>query len=122
MIETYNSFILSQEIDIIVCQNYSKPYIYKIWYNNLGFKQIIFSKNDDIPKEPENSGLLSLLFEFYNFSFLLDIINNIIYTSDQNSHQCMAVQYRCHVIQTETYLLLKSINERLNKSLMRCDT
>ena len=31
----------------------------------------------------------------------------------------MTVHYRCDVIQTETYLGLKSINERQNKSLMR---
>ena len=31
------------------------------------------SKNDDIPEEPEKLCLLLLLFEFYYFSFLLDI-------------------------------------------------
>ena len=35
-------------------------------------------ENDDIPVEPKNSGLLLLLFEFNNFSFLKDIIDNII--------------------------------------------
>ena len=48
------------------------------------------SENNDIPEEPENSGLLLLLFKSNNFSFLIHIIDNIINTSvsfEQNSHQ-----------------------------------
>ena len=50
---------MSREIDIKLCQNYTKTHICEIWYKILSFKQIIFSKyatnlkNDDIPKEPE---------------------------------------------------------------------
>ena len=32
---------LSREIDIRLCQNDTKTYIYKIWYKILSFKQII---------------------------------------------------------------------------------
>ena len=35
---------LSREIDIKLCQNYTKMYIYEILYKNRRFKQIIFSK------------------------------------------------------------------------------
>ena len=51
-----------------------------------------------------NSGLLLLLlFEFHNFSFLIDKIDNIIYTSHQLTElPPMAVQCTGHVIQTET--------------------
>ena len=82
---------LSQEIDIKLCQN-----LHKIWYKILSFKQIIFSKYATNLKTTisqrslTNLGLLQLLFEFNNFSFLIDIIDNIIDTfvsHDQNSHQ-----------------------------------
>ena len=39
------------------------------------------SENYDIPEEPEKSGLLPFLFEFNNFSFLIDIIHNNMYMS-----------------------------------------
>ena len=45
-------------------------------------------ENDDI-EEPENLGFASFLFEFNNFSFLINMIDNIIYKSescDQNSN------------------------------------
>ena len=35
---------LFQEIEIKLCQSYTKTYIYEIWYKNLSFEQIIFSK------------------------------------------------------------------------------
>jgi len=35
---------LSREIDIKLSQNYNNTYLHKIWYGNLSFKQIIFSK------------------------------------------------------------------------------
>ena len=35
---------LSQEIDIKLCQNYTKTYIYEIWYKISSIKQIIFNK------------------------------------------------------------------------------
>ena len=50
---------LSREIDLKLCQIYSKTYVCKIWYKILSCKQIIFSKyrnqseNFDIPEEPE---------------------------------------------------------------------
>ena len=47
----------------------------------------IQSENDDIPEKPYY--LFLLLFEFNNFSFLIDIIDNIINMSvsrHQNSH------------------------------------
>jgi len=47
-----------------------------------------------------NSGLLLLLFEFHDFSFLIDIIDNIIYTSgswDQNSNDSAVLLSRVSV-------------------------
>jgi len=35
---------LSREIDIKMCQNYTKTHKCKIWYKILNFKQIILSK------------------------------------------------------------------------------
>ena len=95
---------LSREIDIKLCQNYCKTYMYKTWYNRLGLKQIIFSKYATNLKTTisqrslKNSGLLLILFEFNHFSFLIDIIDNIIdvsVSSDQNSHQ-----WQCSIIVT----------------------
>ena len=56
------------------------------------------SDNNDIPEEPGNSSLPLLLFEFNNFSVLIDIIDNIIYASGtchQNSNQ-----WQCSIIVT----------------------
>ena len=87
---------LSREVDIKLCQNCMKIYMYKILYKDSRFKQIIFSKYTTILKTTitqrslRNSGLLLILFEFNSFSFLIDIIDNIINTSvscDQNSFQ-----------------------------------
>ena len=35
---------LSREIDIKLCENYTKTYIYQILYKNCSIKQIIFNK------------------------------------------------------------------------------
>ena len=84
---------LSRENDTKLCQIYKKISIYKIVYKNIRFKQIIFSKylkTTISQRSLSNLGLLLLLFEFYNFSIIKDIIENIIYTSvlrDQSSHQ-----------------------------------
>ena len=95
---------LTREIDIKLCQIYTKTYIYEIWYKNLSFKQIIFSKYATKLKTMINQrslsslGLLLLLFEFNNFSFFIDIMDNIIYTPvsrDQNSHQ-----WQCSILIT----------------------
>ena len=88
--------ILSREIDVKLCQMYMKIYICKILYKNSRFKLIIFRKYTTNLKTTisqrslRNVGLLLLLFKFNDFSFLIDIIDNIINTSvsyDQNSHQ-----------------------------------
>ena len=50
---------LSREIEIKLCQNYTKTYIYQILYKSRSIKQIILkklrnkSKNDIIPDESE---------------------------------------------------------------------
>ena len=47
---------LSRDIDINLCQNYTKMCICKYLYKVHNIKQIIFrnqSENDDIPEEPE---------------------------------------------------------------------
>ena len=79
---------LSREIDIKLCQNYTKTYQCKILCKIRSIKQIIFNKyatnlNTTISQRSLiNSGLLLLLFEFNNFSCLIDIIDNIIYRPD----------------------------------------
>ena len=64
---------LSREIDIKLCQIYTKIHIYAILYKSCSIKQIIFNKrsqseNDDIPQKPEN----------LRFAPVLIIIDNII--------------------------------------------
>jgi len=72
---------LFREIDLKLCQNYTKTYICKILYKIRNIKHILLKKilnqseNYDIPEE---SGLLLLLFEFNNFLILTDIIDIII--------------------------------------------
>ena len=63
-------------------------FIYKSLYKNGRFKRIIFSKyttnqseNNDIQESQRKLGLLLLSFEFNNFSFLINIIDNTINTS-----------------------------------------
>ena len=73
----------------------SKLYL-NLFYKICSIKQIIFNnyttnlKTTISQKSLRNSSLLLLLFNFYNFSFLIDIIDNIIYASGichQNSNQ-----------------------------------
>ena len=71
---------MPREIDIKLCQNYTKTYIFKILYKNRNIIQIIFNKyatnlKTTISKRSQrNSGVLLLLFEFNNFSILIDIL------------------------------------------------
>ena len=63
---------LSREIDIKLCQNYTRIHIYTILYVCSRFKQIQqirnqFENDDDIPQEPEN-----------HFAFLTDKIDNFV--------------------------------------------
>ena len=73
---------LSREIEIKLCEIYTKIYIYTILYKNSRFKRIIFSKyitnleTTISPRSLRNLGLFLFLFEFNNFSFFLDIIDN----------------------------------------------
>ena len=108
---------LSREIDIQLCQNYTKINIYTILYKSSGFKKIKFSKcnqseKDDIP-EKANCKLGFLLYLL--FLFLIDLIHNIIYTSvllDQKFHQ-----WQCSKVVTwyrrrhATSILLAAIGE-----------
>ena len=55
-------------------------------------------ENNDIPEEPEKLKFAPIIFELNNFSFLIDIIDNIIYASGtchQNSNQ-----WQCSIIVT----------------------
>ena len=69
---------LSREIEIKLCQNYTKTYIYEI-------KQTIFNKYATImkitiiPQEPENLRFVPVIFFYFLFCiFNIDIIDNII--------------------------------------------
>ena len=95
---------LSREIDFKLCQIYTNIYLYKILYKNRRFKQIIFRKYATNLKMTISQRSLKklrlrlLLFEFNNFSFKKNIIDNIIYTSvksDKNS-----LQWQCSIIVT----------------------
>ena len=86
---------LSREMDIKLYTNYTKTYICKMLYKIRSIKQIIFNKYainlkmTTSQRSLRNSGLLQSWFEFNNFSFLIEIIDNIIYTSGschQNSN------------------------------------
>ena len=76
---------LSQEIDIKLCQNYTKSYIYDISYKIRSIKQTIFNKYATNLKttisyriEPENLRFAPvIIFNFY-FALLIDIFDNII--------------------------------------------
>ena len=76
---------LSREIDIKLCQKYTKMHIYTILYKSNRFKQIIFSKYPTNLKTIIShmsliiSGLL-LLYFFLHVAFLLDIIDNSPYS------------------------------------------
>ena len=95
---------LSWEIYIKLSENYTKTYICKILFKIGNIKQIIFNKYASNLKitisqrSLRNSSLLLLLFEFNNFSFLIDIIDNILYASGtchQNSNQ-----WQCSIMVT----------------------
>ena len=92
---------LSREIDIKLCQNYTKTYLCKILYKICSIKQIIFNnyatnlKMTISQRSLRISGLRLLLFIFKNFSIFIDIIN-IIHTSG-SCHQ-NSDQWRCSVI------------------------
>ena len=75
---------LSREIDIQLCQIYTKTNIYTILYKSESESK---SENDDIP-EKGNCKLGLLLYLL--FLFLIDFNHNIIYTSvllDQKFYQ-----------------------------------
>jgi len=105
-----------------------KIYICKILYKNCRFKQIIFNKyatnlkTTICQRSLKNLGLLLLLFEFNKFSFLKDIIDNIITTSvsrDQNSHQ-----WQCSIIVTwnrQRHSFISISQDRNIKSLLGLD-
>ena len=69
---------LSREIDIKLCQIYTKIYIVAILYINSRFKQFILKKirnqyeNDYIPQEPENlrfgPNIIFLIFTFNRYN------------------------------------------------------
>ena len=87
---------LSRVIDINMCQIYTKRYIFKIF----SIKKIIFNKyatnliTTMSQRSLRISGLILLLFEFNNFSFLIDNLNVWITGPEL---QPMAVKYYCHV-------------------------
>ena len=95
---------LSREINIKLCQIYTKIHIDAILYKRCSIEQVIFDKYATNLKttishrSQRNSSQLQLLFEYNNFSFLRDIINNIIYafgTCHQNFNQ-----WQCRIIVT----------------------
>jgi len=60
---------LSQEIDIKLCQNYTKTDICQILYKSCSIKHHIQqvrnqSENNDTPEEPEKFKFAPILFEF----------------------------------------------------------
>ena len=75
---------LSREIDIKLCKNYTKTYIYQILYKSCSVKHIIFNKyatnlkNDYIHEEPENLRFSTVIIFYFVFCILIDITDNII--------------------------------------------
>ena len=75
---------LSREIEIKLCQNYTKTFIYQILYKIRSIKQTIFNKYATNLKKTisHRSQRISdlLMLQFFNFylSFLIDIIDHII--------------------------------------------
>ena len=109
---------LSREIDIKLCQNYTKSYIYQISYKSCNIKQTIFNNyatNLKTTISHRRSKRISDLLLLKNlnlyFPFLKDIIDNIITYSLYSVH-CItspelppiAVQYRCHVYHVTSIL------------------
>ena len=78
-IEDIYLMFLSREIDITLCQNYTKMFIYQILYKSCSIKQIIFNKYATNLKTTLSyrslriSNLLLLNFNFY-FALLIDIL------------------------------------------------
>ena len=111
---------LSPEIDIKLCQHYTKMYICKILYKIHSIEQIIFNKYAANLKTTVsqrtlrnsslllflfifsnlsflNSNLLLLLFEFNNLSFLIDILIILFMLPNMSPElQQMTLQYYCH--------------------------
>ena len=86
---------LSSEIDIKLCQIYTKIYIFDICIK-ISLNRSYSANTQPIWKRRYHK---ELVFEFNNFSFLINIIGNIIISSmsrDKNSHQwqgCMIVTW-----------------------------
>ena len=95
---------LSREIDMKLCRNYTNTFICKILYKFRNTKQIILNKYATNLKTKisqrslRNLGVLLLLFEFNKSLILIDIIDNIIYTSGL-CHQ-HSNQWQCSIIVT----------------------
>ena len=72
---------LSRDIDIKLCQIYTKMHIYAILYKSFSVKQIIIHKyatNLKTTISHRNLRISGLLLLYFHFSFLIDIIDNII--------------------------------------------
>ena len=67
---------LSREIDIKLCKNYTKSYIYQILYKIRSTKQTIFNTTIS-HRSLSISDLLLLKFYNFYFAFSIDIIDNI---------------------------------------------
>ena len=111
--------------DVPVSRNWFKTvsmlnqnYTYEIWYSNLSFKQIIFSKyatnlKTTITQRSLNNLGLLLVLEFNTFSFLLDIIDTSV-LREQNFQQ-----WQCSIMVTwcrrrhVTMILLGPSNDML---------
>ena len=75
--------LLTREIDIKLCQIYTKIHIHAILYKSCNIKQIRFNKrnqseNDDIPQKPENLRfapviIIVIIGNIITYYFLLDI-------------------------------------------------
>ena len=97
------------EIDMKLCQVFTKIHIYPILYKSCSIKQIIYSKYATNLKMTIShrslriSGLLLSQFFILHFAFSIDVIDNIITYSLYSPYcvtklQPMAVQYAGHMI------------------------
>ena len=98
---------LSREIDIKLCQIFTKIHKYTILYKSSRFKQIIFSKYANNLKTTisQRSLIVTGFLLLFLFLLLIDIIDKIILKSvshDQNSHQWRCSILTGHVIQKGT--------------------
>ena len=101
---------LSREVNIKMCQIYTKIHIYTILYRNSRFKQIIFSKSATNLKTKisQRNPILTKVFSNYYSIILIFIFNRyhwwyylwVLITSQE--FPPMKVQYTGHMIQTET--------------------